>query len=73
MLRRDNVKTKDSSKTLIFEDWSWGIVLSHNRAIMSQYFFLMLQNYVLPFLQESPYTELHQTEEFKLFNQVMLQ
>ena len=39
MLRRDNVKTKDSPQTLIFEDLSWEIVLYCNRAIMSQYFF----------------------------------
>ena len=34
-LRRDNVKTRDSSQTFIFEDLSWEIVLSRNRAIMS--------------------------------------
>ena len=39
VLRRDNVKTKDSLQTLIFEDLSWEIVLYCNRAIMSQYFF----------------------------------
>ena len=39
VLRRDNVKTKDSPQTLIFEDLSWEIVLYCNSAIMSQYFF----------------------------------
>ena len=34
-LRRDNVKTRDSSQTLIFEDFSWEIVLSRNHTIMS--------------------------------------
>ena len=34
-LRRDNVKTRDSSQTFIFEDLSWEIVLSRNRVIMS--------------------------------------
>ena len=34
-LRRDNVKTRDSTQTFIFEDLSWEIVLSRNRAIMS--------------------------------------
>ena len=33
-LRRDNVKTRDSSQTFIFEDLSWEIVLSRNRAIL---------------------------------------
>ena len=34
-LRRDNVKTRDSSQILIFYDLSWEIVLSRNRAILS--------------------------------------
>ena len=34
-LRRDNVKTRVISPTFIFEDLSWEIVLSRNRAIMS--------------------------------------
>ena len=38
-LRRDNVKTKDSSQILIFKDLSWQIVLSRNRFIMSKFFF----------------------------------
>ena len=35
-LRWNNVKTKYSSQTLIFEDLCWEIVLSRNRAIMSK-------------------------------------
>ena len=34
-LRRDNVKTRDSSQTFIFKDFSWEIVLSRNHTIMS--------------------------------------
>ena len=29
VLRRDNVKTEDSSQTFMYEDLSWDIVLSH--------------------------------------------
>ena len=39
VLRRDNVKTKDSPQNIMFEDLSWEIALNSNRAIMSQYFF----------------------------------
>ena len=34
-LRRDNVKTRDSSQTFIFKDFSWETVLSRNHTIMS--------------------------------------
>ena len=41
MLCRDNITTKDSSKTFIFEDLRWDIVLSDNYDILSQYFFFI--------------------------------
>ena len=36
VLRRDNVKTKDSYQTFISEDLSWDIVFPNNCYILSQ-------------------------------------